>query len=136
MMFFIYHKSCSPNDPVMNYTTEGCYCPEGMKLFSKESNICVKSCGKYVRTILNICFIIKIQHLWFLSFAPLAVFEFNKSLHSEAVSQMFKFLHSKYFGDITNTASIVIRVMKLGLFLNEPVFYLKLDNAAKKSENG
>ncbi|XP_015254681.1 PREDICTED: intestinal mucin-like protein [Cyprinodon variegatus] len=35
----------SPNDPTMNFTTEGCFCPEGMKLFSKDSNICVKSCG-------------------------------------------------------------------------------------------
>ncbi|XP_007544348.1 intestinal mucin-like protein [Poecilia formosa] len=35
----------NPNDPVVNYTTEGCFCPEGQKLFSKESNICVKSCG-------------------------------------------------------------------------------------------
>ncbi|XP_017261173.1 intestinal mucin-like protein [Kryptolebias marmoratus] len=35
----------NPNDPKMNFTTEGCFCPEGMKLFNKESDICVKSCG-------------------------------------------------------------------------------------------
>ncbi|XP_032405476.1 mucin-2-like [Xiphophorus hellerii] len=35
----------SPNDPGMNFTTEGCFCPEGMKLFSRESKICVKNCG-------------------------------------------------------------------------------------------
>ncbi|XP_015254680.1 PREDICTED: intestinal mucin-like protein [Cyprinodon variegatus] len=39
--------SCNdnPNDPILNFTTEGCFCPEGMKLFSRESQICVKSCG-------------------------------------------------------------------------------------------
>ncbi|XP_007556990.1 intestinal mucin-like protein [Poecilia formosa] len=49
------YKPCGPveqptceeksTDPSMNYTTEGCFCPDGMKLFSKESDICVKSCG-------------------------------------------------------------------------------------------
>lgn len=32
----------------MNYTTEGCFCPDGMKLFNKESGICVDKCGKCV----------------------------------------------------------------------------------------
>uniref|UniRef100_A0A3Q3BFU2 Mucin 2, oligomeric mucus/gel-forming n=1 Tax=Kryptolebias marmoratus TaxID=37003 RepID=A0A3Q3BFU2_KRYMA len=40
----------SPNDPKMNFTTEGCFCPEGMKLFNKESDICVKSCGKCTKS--------------------------------------------------------------------------------------
>lgn len=35
----------SSYDPVMNFTTEGCFCPKGMKLFSRQSKICVKSCG-------------------------------------------------------------------------------------------
>lgn len=30
----------------MNYTTEGCFCPDGMKLFNKESGICVDKCGE------------------------------------------------------------------------------------------
>nr|XP_023997500.1 intestinal mucin-like protein [Salvelinus alpinus] len=29
----------------MNFTTEGCFCPDGMKLFNKESGICVDKCG-------------------------------------------------------------------------------------------
>uniref|UniRef100_A0A665UMC5 Mucin 2, oligomeric mucus/gel-forming n=1 Tax=Echeneis naucrates TaxID=173247 RepID=A0A665UMC5_ECHNA len=29
----------NPNEPHMNYTTEGCYCPDGMKLFNKESGV-------------------------------------------------------------------------------------------------
>ncbi|XP_028286248.1 intestinal mucin-like protein [Parambassis ranga] len=29
----------------MNYTIEGCFCPDGMKLFNKESGICVEKCG-------------------------------------------------------------------------------------------
>ncbi|MEQ2272006.1 hypothetical protein XENORESO_012857, partial [Xenotaenia resolanae] len=39
--------TCEQNsiEPSINYTTEGCFCPEGMKLFSKKSNICVRSCG-------------------------------------------------------------------------------------------
>uniref|UniRef100_A0A8C3A9M0 Mucin 2.2, oligomeric mucus/gel-forming n=1 Tax=Cyclopterus lumpus TaxID=8103 RepID=A0A8C3A9M0_CYCLU len=35
----------NPNEPTMNYTTEGCFCPDGMKLFNKESSICVDKCG-------------------------------------------------------------------------------------------
>ncbi|XP_010792752.1 intestinal mucin-like protein [Notothenia coriiceps] len=49
------YKPCGPaeqptcednsNEPRMNYTTEGCFCPDGMKLFNKESGICVDKCG-------------------------------------------------------------------------------------------
>ncbi|XP_056272180.1 mucin-2-like [Pseudoliparis swirei] len=35
----------NPNESTMNYTTEGCFCPDGMKLFNKESIICVDKCG-------------------------------------------------------------------------------------------
>ncbi|XP_031715388.1 mucin-2 isoform X3 [Anarrhichthys ocellatus] len=35
----------NPNEPTMNYTTEGCFCPDGMKLFNKESGVCVDKCG-------------------------------------------------------------------------------------------
>ncbi|XP_074534479.1 intestinal mucin-like protein [Halichoeres trimaculatus] len=35
----------NPLEPTMNYTTEGCFCPDGMKLFNKESGICVDKCG-------------------------------------------------------------------------------------------
>ncbi|XP_035518766.1 mucin-2-like [Morone saxatilis] len=35
----------NPYELTMNFTTEGCFCPEGMKLFTKESDICVKTCG-------------------------------------------------------------------------------------------
>ncbi|XP_060891510.1 mucin-2-like [Labrus mixtus] len=35
----------NPNDSTMNFTTEGCFCPDGMKLFNKESGICVAKCG-------------------------------------------------------------------------------------------
>ncbi|XP_054476388.1 intestinal mucin-like protein [Anoplopoma fimbria] len=35
----------SPNEETMNYTVEGCFCPDGMKLFNKESGICVDKCG-------------------------------------------------------------------------------------------
>ncbi|CAL8262453.1 unnamed protein product [Boreogadus saida] len=34
-----------PGENRMNFTTEGCFCPDGMKLFNKESNICVDKCG-------------------------------------------------------------------------------------------
>uniref|UniRef100_A0A3Q0RGL3 Zmp:0000001332 n=1 Tax=Amphilophus citrinellus TaxID=61819 RepID=A0A3Q0RGL3_AMPCI len=34
-----------PYEPSMNVTTEGCFCPEGMILFSKMSKKCVKTCG-------------------------------------------------------------------------------------------
>ncbi|XP_030227139.1 mucin-2 isoform X2 [Gadus morhua] len=34
-----------PGENQMNFTTEGCFCPDGMKLFNKESNICVDKCG-------------------------------------------------------------------------------------------
>ncbi|KAM6984872.1 mucin-2 [Aplochiton taeniatus] len=34
-----------PNQSTMNITTEGCFCPDGMKLFNKESGICVSKCG-------------------------------------------------------------------------------------------
>lgn len=36
----------SPNEPTLNFTTEGCFCPDGMKLFNKESGVCVDKCGK------------------------------------------------------------------------------------------
>ncbi|XP_044212416.1 intestinal mucin-like protein [Thunnus albacares] len=35
----------NPIEPTMNFTTEGCFCPDGMKLFNKESGICVDKCG-------------------------------------------------------------------------------------------
>ncbi|KAM3609421.1 uncharacterized protein V6R79_014611 [Siganus canaliculatus] len=35
----------SSNEPYMNVTIEGCFCPDGMKLFNKESGICVEKCG-------------------------------------------------------------------------------------------
>lgn len=38
---------CSPSDPSISYTTEGCFCPDGMKLFNKESDICVAKCGEF-----------------------------------------------------------------------------------------
>ncbi|KAG7245445.1 hypothetical protein INR49_010896 [Caranx melampygus] len=49
------YKPCGPaeqptcedntSEPTMNFTTEGCFCPEGMKLFNKESGVCVDKCG-------------------------------------------------------------------------------------------
>ncbi|KAM8860829.1 intestinal mucin-like protein [Synchiropus picturatus] len=33
------------NERAMIYKTEGCFCPDGMKLFSKDSGICVDKCG-------------------------------------------------------------------------------------------
>ncbi|RVE71724.1 hypothetical protein OJAV_G00054840 [Oryzias javanicus] len=33
------------SDLLANYTVEGCFCPEGMKLFNRESGICVTKCG-------------------------------------------------------------------------------------------
>lgn len=36
----------SPNETLMNITTEGCFCPDGMRLFNKESELCVEKCGK------------------------------------------------------------------------------------------
>lgn len=38
----------SPNEPTMDFITEGCFCPDGMKLFNKESGVCVDKCGKAV----------------------------------------------------------------------------------------
>ncbi|XP_069385359.1 mucin-2-like isoform X2 [Paralichthys olivaceus] len=35
----------NPNEVMMNFTTEGCFCPDGMKLFNKESGVCVDKCG-------------------------------------------------------------------------------------------
>ncbi|XP_059191541.1 intestinal mucin-like protein [Centropristis striata] len=35
----------NPNEPTLNYTTEGCFCPDGTKLFNKDSGICVDKCG-------------------------------------------------------------------------------------------
>lgn len=32
--------------PPSKFTTEGCFCPDGMKLFNQESGICVDKCGK------------------------------------------------------------------------------------------
>ncbi|KAM4618230.1 uncharacterized protein muc2.1 [Polymixia lowei] len=34
-----------PNESIFNFTTEGCFCPDGMKLFNKESSLCVDKCG-------------------------------------------------------------------------------------------
>ncbi|XP_023278265.1 mucin-2-like [Seriola lalandi dorsalis] len=34
-----------PNESTLNFTTEGCFCPDGKKLFNKESGICVDKCG-------------------------------------------------------------------------------------------
>ncbi|XP_076123315.1 uncharacterized protein muc2.1 [Alosa pseudoharengus] len=34
-----------PSEPRMNTVTEGCFCPEGTKLFSKDSTVCVDKCG-------------------------------------------------------------------------------------------
>ncbi|XP_062859827.1 mucin-2-like [Trichomycterus rosablanca] len=49
------YKPCGPAEPptckdrigdqVVNVTTEGCFCPEGTLLFSKESGVCVDKCG-------------------------------------------------------------------------------------------
>ncbi|XP_061679060.1 intestinal mucin-like protein [Syngnathoides biaculeatus] len=49
------YKPCSPAEQPtcedslykrrLNYLTEGCFCPDGMKLFNKESGICVDKCG-------------------------------------------------------------------------------------------
>ncbi|XP_061532007.1 mucin-2 [Phycodurus eques] len=49
------YKPCSPaQQPTcedslyerrLDYITEGCFCPDGMKLFNKESGICVDKCG-------------------------------------------------------------------------------------------
>ncbi|XP_045063576.1 mucin-2-like [Coregonus clupeaformis] len=35
----------NPDESRMNVTTEGCFCPDGMKLFNKDSGICVDKCG-------------------------------------------------------------------------------------------
>ncbi|XP_037539630.1 mucin-2-like [Nematolebias whitei] len=35
----------NPNEQTSNHTTEGCFCPDGMKLFNKKSGICVEKCG-------------------------------------------------------------------------------------------
>lgn len=35
----------NPYEPTLNFTTEGCFCPDGMKLFNKDSDICVSKCG-------------------------------------------------------------------------------------------
>ncbi|XP_047195738.1 mucin-2 [Hippoglossus stenolepis] len=35
----------NPEEVMMNYTTEGCFCPDGMKLFNKDSGVCVDKCG-------------------------------------------------------------------------------------------
>ncbi|KAF0041010.1 hypothetical protein F2P81_006908 [Scophthalmus maximus] len=49
------YKPCGPvqqptcednsNEEIMNITTEGCFCPDGMKRFNKESGVCVEKCG-------------------------------------------------------------------------------------------
>lgn len=46
-VFFLIIEYCSPDEPKLNFTTEGCFCPDGSMLFNKESNICVDKCGKY-----------------------------------------------------------------------------------------
>ncbi|KAL0968822.1 hypothetical protein UPYG_G00272320 [Umbra pygmaea] len=35
----------NPDESRLNFTTEGCFCPDGMKLFNKDSGICVNKCG-------------------------------------------------------------------------------------------
>ncbi|MED6254455.1 hypothetical protein ATANTOWER_026841 [Ataeniobius toweri] len=35
----------NPNESTTQFTTEGCFCPDGMKLFNKDSGICVEKCG-------------------------------------------------------------------------------------------
>uniref|UniRef100_A0A3B3SLQ0 Zmp:0000001332 n=2 Tax=Paramormyrops kingsleyae TaxID=1676925 RepID=A0A3B3SLQ0_9TELE len=35
----------NPEDSSTIVVTEGCFCPDGMKLFSKETDICVEKCG-------------------------------------------------------------------------------------------
>ncbi|XP_029909713.1 intestinal mucin-like protein [Myripristis murdjan] len=35
----------NPNESILNFTTEGCFCPDGLMLFNKESSICVDKCG-------------------------------------------------------------------------------------------
>ncbi|XP_061891631.1 mucin-2-like [Entelurus aequoreus] len=44
---FVEQPTCedSRNVPTLDYVTEGCFCPEGTKLFNKESGICVAKCG-------------------------------------------------------------------------------------------
>ncbi|XP_053366769.1 mucin-2-like [Clarias gariepinus] len=49
------YQACGPADPptckdkhqdhFLNSTTEGCFCPDGMQLFNKESKQCVEKCG-------------------------------------------------------------------------------------------
>ncbi|KAF7658620.1 hypothetical protein LDENG_00009980 [Lucifuga dentata] len=49
------YKPCGPAEPpscednlnetTFHFTTEGCFCPDGMKLFNHESGICVDKCG-------------------------------------------------------------------------------------------
>ncbi|XP_030281364.1 mucin-2 isoform X2 [Sparus aurata] len=49
------YKPCGPAEqptcddnfdkPPSKFTTEGCFCPDGMKLFNQESGICVDKCG-------------------------------------------------------------------------------------------
>ena len=55
----------SPNEPTMSFTTEGCFCPDGMKLFNKESGICVEKCGKYgVYRALHLNRLHLLSHSW------------------------------------------------------------------------
>ncbi|XP_047246477.1 mucin-2-like [Girardinichthys multiradiatus] len=35
----------NPNESTTQFITEGCFCPDGMKLFNKDSGICVEKCG-------------------------------------------------------------------------------------------
>lgn len=44
VMFLRY---CSIVEPSLKLTTEGCFCPDGMKRIKKKSNICVNKCGKF-----------------------------------------------------------------------------------------
>lgn len=43
VFFFLLSRN---EDHFMNVTTEGCFCPDGTRLFSKESGLCVEKCGK------------------------------------------------------------------------------------------
>lgn len=45
-------QNYSPLEPSSNFTTEGCFCPDGTKLFNKVSGICVEKCGKWAVSLM------------------------------------------------------------------------------------
>lgn len=47
-------QNYSPLEPSSNFTTEGCFCPDGTKLFNEESGICVEKCGKWAVSLMDI----------------------------------------------------------------------------------